>query len=107
MLRMTWWQAIAQSISAGRHGLEVSASIPMTTLPPATGSMPASVVGGGTVVAAAVVSVPSAVVVSLPLAVVSLLVPPSSPPQAAPIRPAVMAKAASSRPGLRRDGAFK
>src|SRR3954468_6214965 len=45
MLRMTWWQEIAHSISYGRQGLEVSASIPITTLPPATGCNAASVVG--------------------------------------------------------------
>jgi hypothetical protein len=37
--------------------------------------------------------------------VLSLLL--SSEPHAAPIKPALMAKTASSRPGLRRDGAFK
>jgi hypothetical protein len=59
---------MAQTISAGRQGLEVSASMANTNLPPATGTTSAAVVGGGAVVATppVVVSVPPPAVVSEP-----------------------------------------
>ena len=51
--RMIWWHEMAQIISEGRHGDEVSASTAMTRLPPATGVTAGSVAG---VVSAGVVS---------------------------------------------------
>src|SRR4051812_47319072 len=105
MLRMTWWQEIAHSISYGRHGLEVSASIPITTLPPATGCAAASVVGAAASVpvGAAVVCVVAAVVCGAaavvpavdPAVTVELLL--SSPPHAAATRPRLINAAATSR----------
>src|SRR3954469_24194270 len=95
MLRMTWWQEIAHSISYGRQGLDVSASIPITTLPPATGCNAASVVGaaasvpvGAAVVCGAppVVSGAAAVRAAVvPAVTVELLL--SSPPHATATRP--------------------
>src|SRR3954452_7809121 len=106
MLRMTWWQEIAHSISYGRHGLEVSASMPITTLPPARGCKAASVVGtaasvpvGAAVVwdvAAAVVPGAAAVVPAV-VAAVPLEFLLSLPPQATATRPRLTNAAAISR----------
>lgn len=81
----------------------------ITTLPPGTGTSPAAVVGGAAVVSTTgvVSSVPGPVVSEAGDVASVVLLPVSSLPQATPIRPALMTKAASSLPGLRRDGAFK
>lgn len=99
---------MAQTISDGRQGLDVSASMAITRLPPDFG-WTASVVGGGAVVAVTVLSVapvlPPVEPPVLGAVLLSLLL--SEPPQAAPTSPALMTNAASNLPDLRRDGAFK
>src|SRR6476620_11440235 len=95
---MIWWQERSQTISAGSHGLLVSASMPMTTLPPGVAC------GAGTVVEPASdvgASLPPGAEVSVATEPLGVVVPPlllslPPPPHAPASRPNAAAAAASS-----------
>src|SRR4029450_4237688 len=88
---MTVWPEIASSAFDGSHGLPVSASMPMTSLPPATG-VSGDAGGGGAGPPAGGVAAPP------PAAVVPALLPLSSLPHAAATRPRARPAAANSIP---------